>query len=607
MAGEDEPGAGAGASLDPALFGVTQSLGGRRWTLTDAREADIQAISRLSGAPDVLARLLAARSIAPEEAKAFLEPRLRDSFPDPSSFADMDAAASLIWDVLEADARIAIFADYDVDGASSAAQLTAWMRLLGHDPIIYVPDRIEEGYGPSAAAFDAMQARGAELIITVDCGAAAHEALRHADARGMPVVVVDHHLMDGPAPPAAALVNPNRSDDRSGCGHMAAAGVTFVLLTALNREGRERGAFETTPEPSLIDFLDLAALGTLCDVVALTGVNRAIAAQGLKVLSQRKRPGIDVLGRIAGWEGPASAYHAGFVLGPRINAGGRVGKADLGARLLTARNDGEAEPAARQLDQLNAERRAIEQDILSAALEMASESMAADPDAPVLILSAEGWHAGVIGIVAGRVKDRFNRPTIVIGADRETGLGKGSGRSCSGVNLGAAVAAAREAGLLTSGGGHAMAAGLSLDMQRLAEFETFMRDALADQWRDAHEARLYTVDAVLSASGVQFELWETLQRAAPFGAGNREPRFAFEALSLTYAEIVGRDHVRFAFQSEAGAALRGIIFRAVENPIGQALLQGKGDRFHAVGRIKGEDGRFGRKAELHLEDLAPVR
>ena len=351
-----------------ALFGVTRSLGGRAWALKPADDRVAGEIARLTGANDALARLLAARGLTADTAPGFLAPRLRDTFPDPSSFKGMDTAARLIWDAVEAGVRIALFADYDVDGATSAAQLSRWLSAVSEPPLIYVPDRIEEGYGPSTAAFETLKNQGAGLVITLDCGAAAVVPLAGARAMGLPVAVIDHHLMDGAAPDADALVNPNQPGDQSGCGHLAAAGVVFVLLAALNREGRKRGAFAAKPEPDLLAFADLAALGTICDVVPLTGFNRAITAQGLKVMSAWARPGLKALAEVAGVTGPAGVYHAGFLIGPRINAGGRVGKSDLGARLLISDDAQETRAIAQELDRLNGERREIEAGVLDGAL-----------------------------------------------------------------------------------------------------------------------------------------------------------------------------------------------------------------------------------------------
>ncbi|MBV5258742.1 single-stranded-DNA-specific exonuclease RecJ [Synechococcus moorigangaii CMS01] len=583
-----------------ALFGVTASVTGRAWALSEAPDDLVAAIVRATGCNDALARLMAARGIGVEEASGFLSPRLRDSFPDPSSFKGMDDAARAVWDAVEAGTRIAVFADYDVDGASSGAQLVRWLRAVGEEPLTYVPDRIEEGYGPSAEAFASLQAAGAGLVVTVDCGAAAHSALESAAGMGLPVVVIDHHLMDGAPPPALALVNPNQPGDTSGCGHMAAAGVTLVFLAALNREGRARGAFKSG-EPDILAMTDLAALGTVCDVVPLTGPNRAIVTQGLKVMSGWQKAGLVALAEVSGLSGPASPYHAGFLLGPRINAGGRVGVAGLGLELLSSDDPVRVREIALELDRLNAERKAIEDAVLTAALEDI-ESGRIDASGPVIVLAGEGWHPGVIGIAAGRIKDQFNRPTIVIGV--ENGVGKGSGRSCPGVHLGNAILAARESGLLEKGGGHAMAAGLTVDADRIDALRQFLTERLAPEWAAAYEARTLRLDGIVHPAAVDFDFGESLKQAAPFGMGNPEPRFALSDLHIRFVKEVGTGHLRFTFEAGTGAQLSGIAFRALGKPLGDALMAGRDRKWHVAGRIKAEDNRFGRKAELHLEDMA---
>ncbi|AZU04345.1 single-stranded-DNA-specific exonuclease RecJ [Glycocaulis alkaliphilus] len=582
------------------LFGVTASVTGRAWALSEASDEAVAAIVRATGCNDALARLMASRDISVDDAPAFLSPRLRDSFPDPSSFLGMDAAARAVWDAVEAGTRIAVFADYDVDGASSGAQLVRWLRAVGQEALTYVPDRIEEGYGPSAEAFASLKAAGAGLVVTVDCGAAAHGALESAAGMGLPVVVIDHHLMDGPPPPALALVNPNQPGDTSGCGHMAAAGVTLVFLAALNREGRARGAFKG-PEPDILAMTDLAALGTVCDVVPLTGPNRAIVTQGLKVMSGWHKVGLAALAEVSGLTGPASPYHAGFLLGPRINAGGRVGVAGLGLELLGSEDPARVREIALELDRLNAERKAIEDAVLTAALDEI-ESGRTDAGGPVIVLAGEGWHPGVIGIAAGRIKDQFNRPTIVIGV--ENGVGKGSGRSCPGVHLGNAILAAREAGLLEKGGGHAMAAGLTVEEGRIAAFRDFLADRLAPEWAAADEARTLRLDGVVHPAAVDFDFGESLKQAAPFGMGNPEPRFALSDLHIRFVKEVGTGHLRFTFEADTGAQVSGIAFRALGKPLGDALTGARDRKWHVAGRIKAEDNRFGRKAELHLEDMA---
>ncbi len=582
----------------PALLGVGCSATSKRWVQRPADEALAQTLARILDAPEALGRVLAGRSVTTDTAEDFLAPTLKTFFPDPSSFIDMDKAAGLLCDALQDGRKVAVFADYDVDGASSAAQLIRYFRACGAEMDFYVPDRIEEGYGPSAPAFQELQRRGAEIVVTVDCGAMAHEPIQAANALGLTVVVLDHHQMTKAPPEAFAVVNPNRADCPSGCGHLAAAGVTFVLLAALNREGRRRGMFEDG-EPDIIKLLDLAALGTICDVVPLVGVNRAIAAQGLKVMGEQKNPGLAALTLTAQAQGPATTYSAGFVYGPRINAGGRIGRADLGARLLSTDDPATAAEIAQELDALNRERREVEQGVLDAAV----AQLEADPELEarsVITVAGEGWHPGVIGVVAGRLKERYGRPTIVIGLPLEGagGYGKGSGRSIIGVDLGGAIAAARSAGLLVEGGGHAMAAGLTIEPDRVSEAAAFL---------DAHVKALNVsmvreldVDAVVSAAGANRALAEIIGRAGPFGAGNPEPVFAIPDLSVRGAREVGKGHLKVTLEDAGGARVDAIAFRAADTGL-DALLGVPGARVHICAKIGISKGRY---LDVRIEDAA---
>lgn len=587
------------------LLDVSSSLTGKTWRLRASPEAEVNRIVREQRIDDVLARLIAARGISADEAGKFLAPRLKDYFPDPSSFADMDKAAGLLWDALEAQRKIAVFADYDVDGATSAAQLIRWMRSQDCNATHYVPDRIEEGYGPNIAAFESLRDQGVEVVITVDCGAAAHSALEAAAELGLEVIVVDHHLMDGAFPPAAALVNPNRPDDQSGCGHMAAAGVTYILLAALNREGRRRGHFDPSSAPDLLDFADLAALGTVCDVVPLTGINRAIVAQGLKVMSRWDQTGLAALAEIAGIDEAASVYHAGFLLGPRINAGGRVGQADLGVQLLTTDDREQALKHAKRLDLSNTERRSIEADVLDAALAQVDGQ---GGSRAVLVAAGEGWHPGVIGVVAGRIKERYDKPAIVIGIDRDAEIpaGKGSGRSVPGVNLGGAIAQAREAGLLRSGGGHAMAGGLTVDPDGINALVEFLDARLAPELAAAEDARTRWIDGVLSPAAATLDLCRSLETLGPFGQGHPEPRFVMPNVRVTYAKRVGSDHVRATLEGPDGARVAAIGFRLADLPAGEALLRASDQRLHIAGRLKINAWQGRESVQLQIEDVAPA-
>lgn len=473
------------------FLGFSRSVSGRNWRMRpadpDVTRAHVQAL----GLSEPLARALASREIAADQGEHFLNPTLRALFPDPSSFMDMDQAATAILDAMQAGESIHVFADYDVDGASSAALLVRWFRHLGAELPIYVPDRLKEGYGPSAPAFDRLKASGADLVITVDCGAAANEAVAHATDIGLKVVVIDHHMMREEPPKCLAVVNPNRPGCPSGQGNLAAAGVVFVLLAALNREGRKRGLFASTPEPDIRQWLDLAAMGAICDVTRLTGFNRALASLGLKNMSGWNNPGLAALMRVAGSElGEAKSQTVGFVLGPRINAGGRIGRSDLGASLLSTQDVREADMLARELDELNRARRDVEADVTEQAIRMVEATGAHQDESACVVVAGEDWHPGVVGIVAGRLRERWRKPVVVIGLDPVTGIGKGSGRSQQGMNLGRAVQKAWEEGVLVAGGGHAMAAGLTVATDNLEMLRAFLNEALSGE-QEAAQAHQY--------------------------------------------------------------------------------------------------------------------
>jgi len=590
-----------------SYLGVERSISGRAWRMRPADPAVIRLYRQRLGLSEPLARALAGRGI--EDAEAYLSPTLKGLFPDPSCFADMDKAAGLLVDAAEDGRKVAVFADYDVDGASSAAQLVRWFRAMGRELVIYVPDRVKEGYGPSPAAFQRLKDEGAQLVVTVDCGAAAHEALTFAAGIDLPVVVVDHHMMrPGEAPIAAALVNPNRPDCASGQGVLAAAGVTFVLLAAMNREARKRGLFAAEPEgrsePDIRAWLDLAALGAVCDVTQLVGFNRALTAQGLKVMSGFANPGLKALMMVAKAEGPATTFHAGFILGPRINAGGRIGRSDLGARLLSTDDPDEALSLAHELDALNATRKEVERDALEAAVSRL-ERESNDRDAPVIVVAGEDWHPGVVGIVAGRLRERYRRPAIVIAIDPVTGVGKGSGRSQPGVNLGAAIQAAYEAGLLLAGGGHAMAAGLTVAKDGLPELKAFLRDHLRLETAEALAADALEIDALTTPAGADRGLWSDFQRLAPFGPGAPEPVFALADVTIEDPRLVRGGHVACRLVGQGGR-LKAIAWRAEDTALGQRLLEG-GGAVHVVGRLKPDDWNGREGVQFEIEDLADPR
>ena len=596
----------ADGSPQLGYLGVTRSLSGRLWRERGA-DADLVRRHQLSlGLSEPLARALASRGVAAEAGETYLNPTLKALFPDPSSFKDMDKAAGVLLDALQRARPMVVFADYDVDGASSAAQLVRWFRAMGHELPIFVPDRIVDGYGPSPAIFRRLKDEGAELVITVDCGAAAHDALACAAEIGLDVVVVDHHLMRGDEIPAvAALVNPNRPDCTSGQGHLAAAGVTFVLLAALNREARRRGLFTDRPEPDLRQMLDLAAMGAICDVTELRGFNRALAAQGLKVMSAWRNPGLKALLDVAKSQGPASVFHVGFILGPRINAGGRIGRSDLGARLLSTDDPEEASALAAELDALNASRKEVEREVTEAAIaHIETESNA--PDASMLLVAADGWHPGVIGIVAGRLREKYRKPVVVVGIDRAANVGKGSGRSQPGVNLGRAVQAAYEEGLLLAGGGHAMAAGLSVRPDTIPELRAFLCARLAIETEIAAAEDGLDVDALIATAGADRALWQDFQRMAPFGPGNAEPVFALANVRVERPMALKGGHVRCTLTDGSGGRLKAVAWRVEGTETGKRLLV-EGGAIHVVGRLKPDDWKGREGVEFEIEDAADPR
>jgi single-stranded-DNA-specific exonuclease len=584
-----------------AFLGVERSLTGRRWRTREADLALVEAFRRRFQLPEVAARLMAARGVSLDDAPNFLEPTLKALFPDPSSFADMDEAARVIEDAIVAGRPCAVLADYDVDGGSSAAQLVRYFRARGRELKIYVPDRMKEGYGPSALAFERLKEDGVELVITVDCGAAAEGPLNAAAELGLDVIVLDHHLMAGPPPKARAVVNPNRLDDTSGQGALTAAGVVLVTLAAVNREARKRGSIGSNNLPDLMQMLDLAAIGTVCDVAPLTGFNRAIVAQGLKVLRNGKNIGLVALAESAGRKGAATVYDFGFILGPRINAGGRVGDASLATRLLSTEDPEEARELAATLEALNAERRQREAEMLADA---ETAALAEAEHRNVVIVGSHLWHPGVIGIAAGRLKDRLMKPAIVLGGVNENEPAKGSGRSTPGVNLGAAVAAAKTAGLLINGGGHAAAAGLTVEWDKVEALKDFLSDALAGEIASAAgEARALSIDAAGAVGAMDLQLIDALDRIGPYGQGHPEPVFALPDVRVSFSKLVKEEHVRFTLEDARGARIGGIAFRAMKSALGEALLKREGT-FHAAVRVKRNEWNGNVRAEVEIVDLA---
>jgi len=602
-----------------AYLGVEASVSGRSWVARPSHPRHLQDITQLlslkqvvpDAYADPVARSIAGRGIGPETLEDYLRPTLKALFPEPDSFLDMAPLVEAVLEALTQKRNIYVFADYDVDGATSAAQLVRWFRHMGHELKVYVPDRILEGYGPSEKAFDRLKADGAELIITVDCGASAHKALDYAASIGLEVVVIDHHLMREDPPKCRAVVNPNRPGCTSGQGNLAAAGVVFVVLAALNREAERRGLFADRPKPDLTRWLDLGALGAICDVTALTGFNRALATQGLRVMSRLENKGIRALMQVAGLNDAQKApqlmsvFHSGFVLGPRINAGGRIGRADLGVRLLSTEDEAEALELAQELNELNQTRRDVETAVLEQAVALAEARRLWPSEDAVIVIAQEDWHPGVIGIVAGRLRERWRRPVIVIGIDPVSGVGKGSGRSQSGINLGQAISAAYEAGILMAGGGHAMAAGLSVMAERIDDLRRFLNDYVSARTSEEDRRERLEIDASLSGASATRDLLNHFEVMAPFGQGNPEPVFALPHMRVGYASALKGGHVRCELVDEQGRKIKAMAWRAEDTPVGQALLRPTG-AVHVAGRLKADDymGRNG--VQFEIEDIAHI-
>ncbi|WP_238381035.1 single-stranded-DNA-specific exonuclease RecJ [Alkalilacustris brevis] len=578
-----------------AFLGVEASALGRRWVGPDEEaQRHAAAMAQAQGLHEALARVLVRRGVSAGEVPGFLQPRLRDLLPDPLGLRDMEAAAERFLAAVERRERIAIFADYDVDGGASAALLLVWLRGLGRDATLYIPDRIDEGYGPNVPAMEAL-ARDHDLIVCVDCGTLSHEPI--AAARGADVIVLDHHLGAETLPPALAVVNPNRQDESGDLGHLCAAGVVFLLLVEANRRLRGQGV----QGPDLMAMLDLVALATVADVAPLVGVNRALVRQGLAVMARRQRPGLVALADVARMNSAPNAHHLGFLLGPRINAGGRVGRADLGARLLACTDRAEAESLAARLEELNAERREIEAGVQAAAI---AQAEARGADGPLVWAAGEGWHPGVLGIVAARMKEALGRPAVVIGLDGDEG--KGSARSIAGVDLGAAVQRIAAEGLLIKGGGHRMAAGLTVARDRLEPAMERLAELLARQGAGAGGPGDLWLDSVIMPTAATIELVEQIEAAGPFGAGAPAPRFALPDVSLGFVRRMGTGHLRLGLGKDAGGKLDIVCFGAFDGPLGPLLEGHAGRRFHLAGRLEINDWGGRRRVQMRLEDAAPA-
>lgn len=586
---------------------VTQSVTGRAWVdrldLAGTRLAG--AIAQKSGTSDILARILAGRGVELDAAGLYLEPTIRALMPDPSTLTDMDALAERIAKAITDTESIALFGDYDVDGASSCALMVRFLGHFGVTPQVHIPDRIFEGYGPNIAAMDKLIDAGASLIITLDCGTTSDKPIAHARDRGVDVLVIDHHLADHDLPPANALVNPNRPDDISGLGYLCAAGVTFMVLVAVNRALRQSG---TTGLPDLMRLLDIVALGTVCDVVPLVGLNRAFVIRGLEVARRGDNPGMAALALAARVSGPLNPYHLGFLIGPRINAGGRIGNAALGTQLLALDDEHQAMVIAARLDELNTERQRIEVEAVEEATAVAAAEIGGGEGPPVLVLASESWHPGIVGLIAARLKERFERPAFAI-ALHPDGTGTGSGRSLPGVDLGSAVIAAVESGLIPKGGGHAMAAGISLRPGELGPFRSFLAEQLATNVQAARAASALKIDAALTARGASVDLLHNIEKAGPFGSGNPNPVFVFPAHRARFAQIVGKGgHVSFTLASEDGARLKAIAFRAAGTPLGDVLLRDAEAPLHFAGGLSIDHYQGREQVQFRLTDIArPAR
>jgi len=587
-------------TVEPFL-GIERSLAGKRWVGRDADERRALTLSQKLNLPEIVGRILSSRGIDADAAPSFLEPRLRDLLPEPEALTDMDVAAERIASAVMQDERIAVFGDYDVDGATSSALLARFLKVAGGRCRVYIPDRIREGYGPNGPALLELKAEGASVIVTVDCGTVAHDPLAVAEEAGLDVIVVDHHVAEPSLPSATAIVNPNRIDDDSGQGQLAAVGVAFLLVVAVNRVLRNAGWYQSRPEPDLTQWLDIVALGTVCDVVPLTGVNRAFVTQGLKVMTGRRNPGIRALSDVARMDEAPGAYHLGFVLGPRVNAGGRVGAPDLGTRLLSTDDAGEAAEIAERLDKFNRERQAIEEKVLAQSIETVETG--GDPG-PLIFAVGEGWHPGVIGIVASRLKDRYNRPACVVSFDGETGAA--SGRSVTGVDLGAAVIAARQSGLLVKGGGHQMAAGFTVERPMLGSLKSFLDDRIGTAITEGGIVPTLRLDGVVAPGAVNLDLIRELARVGPFGSGNPEPRFALPNVYLDHAAVAGSDHVRVSVANQGGRQLKGIAFRCLDRPLGKFLLDTTGRPLHLAGRLRVNRWQGSESPQILIDDAAPA-
>jgi single-stranded-DNA-specific exonuclease len=595
-----------GRRAHAAFLGVEKSARGLRWVerLPPASAYLGAAIAQRHDLPEIVGRLLAARDVALDEVPGVLNPTIRELCPDPATFTDMDRAAARLTRAVTSGEQVAIFGDYDVDGASSSALLYRFLAWHGLKPRIYIPDRIAEGYGPNPEAMAALIADGATLIVTVDCGSTGFEALDAARAKGVDVAVIDHHQTGSELPPALAIVNPNRQDCLSGQGHLCAAGVVFLLCIALQRTLRSKGVYAAGKAPQLLEWLDLVALATICDVVPLKGINRAFVVQGLKVLRQRQNPGLKALCDAAGVNKPPTPHTLGFILGPRINAGGRIGDAALGARLLAMADGSEANGIAQKLETLNRERREIEIKTVEEAAAYATKALFDDPGCPIIMAGSPGWHKGLVGLAASRLTERFQRPCLVFSEDTVSGEATGSARSIAGVDIGAAVRAAVEAGIAKKGGGHAMAAGVTVTRAMLPEFQAHMHQALGPSFASASSTATLPLDGALTPRAATLELADQLERAGPFGQGNPAPRFCLPSVRVAMLKELAGGHLRCALQAADGSQISAVAFRSAQSELAGALDAGRGLGCHIAGRLTRDEWGGRERVEFHIEDAA---
>ncbi|WP_105437574.1 single-stranded-DNA-specific exonuclease RecJ [Neorhizobium sp. T25_13] len=592
-------------TVDPvprAFLGVERSAGDQRWVsrLDQAAQNRALAIAQIHGIPDLVARVLAGRGVTLDDAPAFLDPTIRSLMPDPYTLTDCEKAVLRLADAIARQEKVAIFGDYDVDGASSSALLYRFLRHFGVEAEIYIPDRIFEGYGPNPTAIRQLITNGARLIVTVDCGSTSHDALAAARDEGCDVVVIDHHQLGHELPPCLALVNPNREDDLSGQGHLCAAGVVFLVLVAAARHMRQIGD-PRAGSLDLLAWLDIVALATVCDVVPLKGLNRAYVVKGLLAARHMGNAGLSALFRKAGLGGPVTPYHFGFLIGPRINAGGRIGDAALGSRLLTLEDPIEAEVIAARLDELNRERQAMEAAMLAEAEAEVLAEYGNGEGANVIVTARDKWHPGIVGLIAARLKEKFKRPAFAIAFD-PSGRGTGSGRSINGFDMGRMVRAAVDSGLLVKGGGHAMAAGLTVERSNLGRLRAFFEEMAGEGVPALVANHVLKIDGALSASGATLELFDQLEQAGPYGSGHSQPVFAIPAHRLKDARLVGTAHIKVTLEAADGSRLEGIAFRAAETPLGNMLLNSRGAQIHAAGCLSADQWQGTRRMQLRLLD-----